>query len=416
MARSATQRLPGEDPDRTPGEAAPRWFADGPGWLATLGAALFRYRVFLKYCCVGAAVTGVDFLVFWFAFYELGLRAVPSKLLAFSSAVVVSYTLNRLWTFRATQARVSPQFARFAAVSMIGAGFSAGIIFLLVDLITVHPLAANAVTSCAVLSWNFLANKYWTFRVSCAPRPIRMTPRCHVSLVIPAFNEEHRVSRTLAEDIDYLRRQRYSWEIVVVDDGSRDRTVALVGEYSRRFQNQVRLVRLPRNQGKGAAVQLGVVNATGRFIFIADADNATPIEEMGAFLQDATEREILIGSRYVESSTITQHQSRARILLGRAGNLLIRTFLIDGIADTQCGFKLFPAAIAHDLFARQRVRGWGFDMEILSMAQSMGIPIRERGVLWRDVAGSRLRPIRAALRTFLELVAIKINLWSGVYD
>jgi dolichyl-phosphate beta-glucosyltransferase len=94
---------------------------------------------------------------------------------------------------------------------------------------------------------------------------------------------------------------------------------------------------------------------------------------------------------------------------------LIRLFLIDGIADTQCSFKLFPAIIARELFSRQRINGWGFDMEILSIAQSRGIPIREKGVTWQDVPGSRLRPLRDALKTFCELMIIKINMWSGIY-
>jgi dolichyl-phosphate beta-glucosyltransferase len=98
------------------------------------------------------------------------------------------------------------------------------------------------------------------------------------------------------------------------------------------------------------------------------------------------------------------------------GNVLIRIFLIDGIVDTQCGFKLFPAAIAKEIFSKQRIDRWGFDMEILSIAQGMSIPIREKGVTWRDIPGSRLRPMRDALKTLWELAMIKINLWSGIYE
>ena len=163
-------------------------------------------------------------------------------------------------------------------------------------------------------------------------------------------------------------------------------------------------------------MQLGVMNAVGRYIIIADADNATPIEEVGRFLPEAKESEILIGSRYLESANIEQRQSKWRVRIGRVGNLLIRVFLIDGIADTQCGFKLFPAAIAKELFSKQRIDRWGFDMEILSLAQGMGIPIREKGVTWRDMPGSRLRPLRDAIKTLWELATIKINLWSGIYE
>ncbi len=382
----------------------------------TAYSLLFRYRTFVKYCIVGTSVTAVDFLVFSLAFYGLRLGSIPSKLVAFCCAVVVSYIFNRIWTFRSQEGRIPQQFSRFSAVSIVGATFSGGLIYLLIDVLAIHPLLANAITSCVVLTWNFLANKYWTFRAS---RTVRCSPSeatCHLSLVIPAYNEEHRIGRTLDEDLEYLAEQPYSWEIIVADDGSKDETVPLVRQYCARSGNRIRLIRLPRNMGKGAAVQMGVVNATGRFIIIADADNATPIQEVGRFLTEAKDDEIIIGSRYIASSQIDRRQSNARILIGRLGNLLIRLFLINGIEDTQCGFKLFPSQIAHDLFSRQRVSGWGFDMEILSVAQNMGMTIREKGVVWRDVPGSRLRPIRASFRTLLELAVIKINLWSGIYD
>ena len=118
----------------------------------------------------------------------------------------------------------------------------------------------------------------------------------------------------------------------------------------------------------------------------------------------------------MESANIEKKQSKWQVRIGGAGNLLIRVFLIDGIVDTQCGFKLFPAAIAKELFSKQRIDRWGFDMEILSIAQGMSIPIREKGVTWRDIPGSRLRPLRDAVKTLWELATIKVNLWSGIYE
>jgi dolichyl-phosphate beta-glucosyltransferase len=265
--------------------------------------------------------------------------------------------------------------------------------------------------------WNFLANKHWTFRV---PRSRawfkKEVPLKDLSIVIPAYNEEHRLGETLRQDIGYLTQLGISWEIVVVDDGSYDATATIVQNYVNRHEGFVRLLRLPRNRGKGAAVQFGVMNSVGRYIIIADADNAMPIEEVGRFLREAKDDEILIGSRYVESANIEKKQSKWRVRIGRAGNLLIRVFLIDGIVDTQCGFKLFPAAIAKELFSKQRIDRWGFDMEILSIAQGMSIPIREKGVTWRDIPGPRLRPLRDAVKTLWELATIKVNLWSGIYE
>jgi dolichyl-phosphate beta-glucosyltransferase len=276
---------------------------------------------------------------------------------------------------------------------------------------------ANGITSAGVLTWNFLANKHWTFRVG--ERRARFVEELalkDLSLVIPAYNEEDRLGETLREDINYLSQLGIAWEIIIVDDGSYDQTARIAQEFVSQQTGFIRFLRLPRNRGKGAAVQLGVMNAIGRYIIIADADNATPIEEAGRFLAEAKEDEIVIGSRYVESANIEKKQSKWRVRIGRLGNVLIRFFLVDGIADTQCGFKLFPAAIAKDLFSKQRIERWGFDMEILSIAQGLGIPIRERGITWRDMPGSRLRPLYDAVRTLWELVMIKINLWSGIYE
>jgi dolichyl-phosphate beta-glucosyltransferase len=330
--------------------------------------------------------------------------------------MTVSYGFNRVWTFRSRESLVRRQFPRFLAVSTIGLILSAFFIHLLVIRMSVHPLISNGITSVIVLTWNFLANKYWTFRIRNRRDFRDELPGKDLSLVIPAYNEEHRIKKTLLENMEFLSKQPYSWEMIVVDDGSKDKTVNIVGSILNNRPDSIRLLRLPRNSGKGAAVQLGVMNAVGRYVIMADADNATPIEEIESFLKEAAEDRILIGSRYVGTSNVEKKQSGFRVIIGRLGNLVINLFLLEGIKDTQCGFKMFPLAIAKDLFSRQRISGWGFDMEILTIAQGMGIPICEKGVTWRDVGGSRLRPVRAAVNTFLELVKIKINVWSGNYE
>ena len=374
------------------------------------------YRTFLKYSIVGFFVTGVDFAIFLSFLYVLSIPPVPSKVAAFLGAMTVSYGLNRVWTFRARQSLVRRQFPRFLAVSVIGLALSAFFIHLLVVRLFIHPVISNGITSGIVLTWNFLANKYLTFRIW-NRRDFRDEPAVkELSLVIPAYNEEHRIEKTLLENMEFLSKQPYSWEMIIVDDGSQDETVNIVGRIGKNLPDSVRLLRLPRNSGKGAAVQMGVMNAVGRYVIMADADNATPIEEIGNFLKEAREDTILIGSRYVGTSNVERKQSGFRVLIGRLGNLVISLFLLEGIRDTQCGFKMFPLALAKDLFSRQRIQGWGFDMEILTIAQGMGIPIREKGVTWRDVGGSRLRPVRAAVNTFLELVKIKVNVWSGLYE
>ena len=376
----------------------------------------YPYGTFVKYFIVGVFVTGVDFAVFSFAFYVSCLTPVISKTIAFSGAVILSYGLNRIWTFRRTESKISKQLTKFLVVSIVGLGLSASLIYVFIVSAGLHPLISNGITSTVVLVWNFLANKYWTFRITRRRNFKEEISVRDLSLVIPAFNEEHRIGKTLAENIDFLCRQEFDWEMIIVDDGSIDNTCMIVQEWVTREPDKIRLLRLPRNRGKGAAVQLGVMNATGKHIIMADADNATPIEEAARFYKEAHDGKILIGSRYLESSVIEIKQSKFRIYMGRIGNIFINCFLLEGIRDTQCGFKMFPMMIAKDLFSRQTISGWGFDMEILAIAQGLGIPIQEIGVTWRDVGGSRLRPIRAAIYTFLELVKIKMNVWSGAYD
>ena len=388
-------------------------FNDGEG---PISIKTYPYGTFVKYFIVGVFVTGVDFAVFSFALYVLSLTPVISKIFAFSGAVIVSYGLNRIWTFRRTESKISKQLTRFLLVSIVGLWLSVSLIYLFIVSAGWHPLISNGTTSVIVLVWNFLANKYWTFRITKRRDFNEEIPSRDLSLVIPAFNEEHRIGKTLMENMEFLSLQNFDWEMIIVDDGSVDNTSMIVQEWVTREPDKIRLLRLPRNRGKGAAVQLGVMNASGRYIIMADADNATPIEEVGRFYKEAHKGKILVGSRYLESSVIEIEQSKFRIYVGRIGNLLINCFLLEGIRDTQCGFKMFPMRIAKDLFSRQRISGWGFDMEILAIAQGLGIPIEEKGVTWRDVGGSRLRPIRAAIFTFLELVKIKMNVWSGAYE
>jgi len=386
---------------------------DGEG---PISIKTYPYGTFVKYFIVGVFVTGLDFAVFSFAFYVSCLTPVMSKIFAFSGAVIVSYCLNRIWTFGSTESKISKQLTKFLLVSIVGLGLSVSLIYICIVSAGWHPLISNGITSTVVLGWNFLANKYWTFRITRRRNFEEEIPVRDLSLVIPAFNEEHRIGKTLMENVEFLCRQGFDWEMIIVDDGSIDNTCRIVQEWVNRESDKIRLLRLPRNRGKGAAVQLGVMTATGRYIIMADADNATPIQEVARFYKEAHDGKILIGSRYLESSVIEIEQSKFRIYVGRIGNILINCFLLERIRDTQCGFKMFPMKIAKDLFSRQTIPGWGFDMEILAIAQGLGIPIQEIGVTWRDVGGSRLRPIRAAIYTFLELVKIKINVWSGAYE
>jgi glycosyltransferase involved in cell wall biosynthesis len=222
------------------------------------------------------------------------------------------------------------------------------------------------------------------------------SPSTHVrlSVVIPAYNEASRIARTLDRAVAFLDARGEHWEIVVVDDGSSDETALIVQRYiSSHGDHRVRLVRLPRNRGKGAALRAGVAATHGDRVLLMDADLATPIEELdtlGRALDGGVK--IATGSRAVATSQITRSQSALRVLLGRAGNLWIRSLAVPGVHDTQCGFKLFDGAIARELFAQCREDRFGIDIEVLCLARRrMGLEIAEVGVHWEHQEGSKVK-------------------------
>ena len=235
------------------------------------------------------------------------------------------------------------------------------------------------------------------------------TPR--LSVVIPAFNEASRIERTLDRTVEFLDGRGQSWEIIVADDGSRDETPATVRRYIESHGDAaMRLVALPHNRGKGAALRAGVAATRGERVLLMDADLATPIEELESLVQALDSGyKVATGSRAVATSNVTRPQSALRVLLGRAGNLWIRSLAVPGVHDTQCGFKLFDGDVARQLFARCREDRFGIDIEVLCLARrKLGLDIAEVGVRWEHQEGSKVR-WNDYLDVFLKVPRI---LWS----
>lgn len=233
-----------------------------------------------------------------------------------------------------------------------------------------------------------------------------------VTVVVPAFNETLRLPTALRALEAYFTATTRPFEILVVDDGSTDQTVSVV---ERLAIPTVRVLKLPTNRGKGAAVRAGMLAARHPWVLMTDADLSTPIEEF-TFLSRAIESgaDIAIGSRAAVGARIEVHQHPLRELAGRAFNHLVRSLLVRGIKDTQCGFKLFTREAARRIFTHGLTDGFSFDVEALFLAQRGGMVIAEVPVLWRHHASTRVS-FAGGLRAFSDVAAIKLAALRGRY-
>jgi dolichyl-phosphate beta-glucosyltransferase len=235
------------------------------------------------------------------------------------------------------------------------------------------------------------------------------------SIVIPAYNEEERLGPTLDRVLAFARDHGWKAEIIVVNDGSRDRTPEIVRSYER-DTGIVRLLENPGNRGKGYSVRHGVLNASGEFILFTDADMSSPIEEAPKLLRALAEgADIAIGSRWARSELQTRRQSLVRQFLGRVFNLLLRLLLRLDFKDTQCGFKAFRREAAKAAFPLQRVEGWGFDPEILFLANQFGFRMVEVPVRWGHDTRTRINPLLDGARMVSDMLLIRWNSISGKY-
>ena len=238
----------------------------------------------------------------------------------------------------------------------------------------------------------------------------------YLTIVVPAYQEEQRIASGLSSIFAYLKRQSYSFEVLVVDDGSSDGTIGVL----RAFQQQeptLRIVQHERNRGKGAAVRTGMRAAQSHFALIADADGSTPVTEIQKLFSALQHgNDIAIGSRYLPGSVLLRKQPFTRRMMGRAGNLLFRIIFGLRYSDTRCGFKLFSEIARAKIFQLQRLERWGFDTEILVIAKQLGLTVAEVPVQWHDHSTfSNVRPIRDSLRSFKELYDIWRHLRAGHY-
>jgi glycosyltransferase involved in cell wall biosynthesis len=236
------------------------------------------------------------------------------------------------------------------------------------------------------------------------------------SIVIPAYNESARIATSLDKILSYTVARNWDAEIIVVDDGSKDGTAEIVRARANHHPG-LRLLSNPGNRGKGYSVRNGMLHAQGEIFLFSDADLSSPIEEFDKLLEAiAKGADVAMGSRWVNAELQTEKQPLHRQLFGRLFNLALRITLGLQFKDTQCGFKAFTRAAAQAIFPLQTIERWGFDPELIYLAQRLGYRVQEVPVAWAHREGTRINPLRDGIRMLGEMLQIRWNALTGRYS
>lgn len=227
-----------------------------------------------------------------------------------------------------------------------------------------------------------------------------------ISVIIPAYNEAARLGSTLEQAVEHLSRRGLSYEVLVVDDGSRDRTVEVAESFAGKG---VRVIRHERNRGKGAAIKTGILASRGARVLLADADASTPFTELEKLERWLPEAPVVLGSRAVPGADVRRHQPFYRELMGKTFNRIIRVLGVRGLNDTQCGFKLLQGEVAREIGAELTIDGFAYDVELVWLARRHGHRVVEVGVVWVDSPDSRVDPVRSSLAMLRDVVRMRVR-------
>ena len=243
-----------------------------------------------------------------------------------------------------------------------------------------------------------------------------MPREIYLSIVIPAYNEESRIEKTLLGIDKYLKKQDYSYEIIVVNDGSKDKTVEVLKTLKSRIVN-LKIINNKENRGKGYVVKQGMLRSKGNYRLFTDADDSTSIEQvekMWPYFEQG--HHIIIGSRDVKEAVIAVPQSWLRRSLGNIFNLIVQIICgLWGIRDTQCGFKGFSEKAVQDIFPKLTITGWAFDVEILVLGKKFGYKIKEIPVRWVNSSESKVK-LKGMIKAPFDIFKIRLNLIKKIYD
>ena len=236
-----------------------------------------------------------------------------------------------------------------------------------------------------------------------------------LSIIIPAYNEEYRISKTLLDIEKCMTLEDYTYEILVVSDGSKDNTAEVVRSLSDRVRN-LRVIENKENHGKGWVTRQGILEGCGEWRLFMDADNSTTMREFKKMIPHIKSKfDVIIGSRGIKGAELKPPQPWYRQIPGKIGNLIIQVLVLPGIKDTQCGFKCFSSIASEKIFSVMKIDRWGFDVEALVLAKKNKFKIKEIPVLWINDIHSTVG-MSAYISTLIDVVKIRFWLWMGVYD
>lgn len=236
-----------------------------------------------------------------------------------------------------------------------------------------------------------------------------------LSVIVPCYNEEHRFEEGFNHYYSYLSKQKYPWELIFVDDGSKDQTLALMKSKSKDLKN-IKIISYTKNRGKGYAIVQGVKNAKGKYVLFCDLDHSVPVQTIDSFFQFfKKDHPVVIGSRRVKRSKLIVRQHPLREFLGRGFTLLVNILICRGVKDATCGFKAFENSAARKIFNKITIYGWAFDAEILYICKKLDIKFAQAPVNWTDIKGSKVSLKKDIIQSLFGLVKIRINNFRGIY-
>jgi len=366
----------------------------------------------IKFLIVWSISTLID-VFFLYIFVDIfKITLFIAVIFSFLIAVINWFTWNKLWTFKNKSIKYKRQFTKFLFVSTFGLLLTLSFMYFFTIILWIYYILSKLLTSIIVVIWNFLWNKYWTFKIKEDKNKEKDNFELLYSIIIPSYNEENRLPDTLKKVETFFKKTKYTYEILVIDDWSYDNTISTIEKL---HILNLKILKNSKNKWKGFSVKKWVLNANWKYILFIDADNSTPIEELINLEKYIEDFDIVIWSRYCNNAKVKIKQWILRQKIWRIWNKIIQLFLLDWINDTQCWFKLFKHNIAKRLFSLQKINWFWFDMEILLAWKSIWYSIKEVPVKWYNSDFSRVRPIRDSLKTLMELLFIKINYWFDWY-